>query len=65
MITLYLNKKWSGRQSILKECHLLGGHDTEADIRKYLLKLREQGYLLIKEGRGGSILSEMGYNNLS
>lgn len=64
MTSLYLEKKWSGRTNILKMCRVLGGSETEGDIRKFLMILKEQNYLLVKEGRGGSILTESGYELL-
>ncbi|MCH4886835.1 AAA family ATPase [Acidaminobacter sp. JC074] len=65
MLSLYLQKKWAGRQVILKGCHELGGHETEADIRRFLQSLKEEGYLTVREGRGGSQLNVKGYDTLS
>ena len=65
MLSLYLQKKWAGRQVILKGCHELGGHETEADIRRYLQSLKEEGCLTVREGRGGSQLNVKGYDTLS
>lgn len=64
MVSLYIQKKWAGRLSILKACQELGGHETEGDIRRYLEALKEKKYLVVKEGRGGSILTEMGYREM-
>lgn len=65
MISLYKSKKWSGRMTILKKCRQLGGSETEGDIRKYLMFLKEQHHLIVKEGRGGSMLTETGYKHLN
>jgi DeoR/GlpR family transcriptional regulator of sugar metabolism len=60
MVSLYTQRKWAGRLSILKACHELGGQETEGDIRRYLEELETEKRLKRVYGGAVKVAYDMG-----
>lgn len=56
----YQNKKRAGRRSLLQEAMDQDLFLTEAQIRKMLTLLKNEGLVILSSGRGGTILTQAG-----